>query len=556
MNVVILIPAYNPNRGFVDLVRSLAESDIRQIVVVNDGSRKGRQPIFERIKSIDRVTLLEHVENRGKGAALKTGLEHIRVEHHDSIGVVTADCDGQHCVEDIIAMAQKVAEDKGGPILGARTFGREYPLLKRLGNRITRSIMRVFYGLDLKDAQTGLRGIPTRLIPGVLQIPYNRYEFETEMLLVWKSEGLNITDIPIRTIDLPGHVPAHFSPLIDSMRIYFVLSRYVLVSIITAATDYMVFLLAYPVLTSVLATTYFSRLIALCINYFLVRQFVFCSRETIMRTFFKYVLLVVMSGFISAALVEYFVNSLDINIVAAKMISDLMLYVAIFVIQRDLVFVEKDQERVTDWDAYYESPYKTAHFSRAVTTRRLIANIERHMANTVEHMDIAELGGANSCFYASLREKFHPRKYCMCDNNTVGLDKIRETAGGNKDLQVQECDVLDMSVDAEFDVVFSVGLIEHFSVEDTAKAIKAHFDILRPGGIAIISFPSPTFLYRATRMVAEMLRLWIFHDERPLEDEEVDTTLSECGTVLNRELIWQIFLTQRMVVVRKSGTGE
>ena len=107
------------------------------------------------------------------------------VQEHlpDAIGIVTADCDGQHCVEDIVAVAEKLAQGAGSPILGARTFGRDYPLLKRLGNKVTRSVMRTFYGLNLKDAQTGLRGIPMRLVPGLFKIPYNRYEFETEMLL-------------------------------------------------------------------------------------------------------------------------------------------------------------------------------------------------------------------------------------------------------------------------------------------------------------------------------------------------------------------------------------
>lgn len=551
MNVVILIPAHNPHAGFVELLRELAVEDVRRVVVVNDGSRQDRRWIFERIAGLQNVTLLEHAGNKGRGAALKTGVAHVLLDYPDAVGVVTADCDGRHSVRDIMAVTREVAEGNGVPVLGTMTTDRERPLPERIGNRVIRLTMKTFYSLDLEDAWAGLRGIPMVLVRDLSDIPHNRNEFEIEMLLEWKAKGLSIVEIPIDAASAPGDSSTQFSMLLDSMRVYFVLYRYVFVSLVTAAADILVFLLAHPMLNSVLATTYCSRLAALGINYFLARRFVFCSEEAILRTFLRYAMLVAASGFTSAALVQYLLSVPGINILSAKVASDLLLYVAIFLIQRDLVFVEKEPERNTDWARYYESPCRTAHFSRAVTTRRLLANMARYGNGTADTLDVAELGGANSCFYASVLKRFSPRRYWVCDNNGAGLARVREAFRDNEDLHVQECDVLHMSLGAEFDVVFSVGLVEHFPAEDTARAIRAHFDVLKPGGIAIISYPSPTFLYKGTRLLAELLRLWIFHDERPLGDEEVDDTLSECGTVLSREMIWPVCLTQRMVVVRK-----
>jgi len=111
--------------------------------------------------------------------------------------------------------------------------------------------------------------------------------------------------------------------------------------------------------------------------------------------------------------------------------------------------------------------------------------------------------------------------------------------------------VLNLNLNMEADLVFSVGLIEHFSVRDTAKAVKAHFDILKSNGIAIISFPTPTFLYRMARFAAERLGLWIFHDERPLKQSEVSGTGGQYGQLLDQRIIWPIFLTQAMLVFRK-----
>ncbi len=63
------------------------------------------------------------------------------------------------------------------------------------------------------------------------------------------------------------------------------------------------------------------------------------------------------------------------------------------------------------------------------------------------------------------------------------------------------------------DVVFSIGLIEHFDPAGTRQAIEAHFALLKPGGYAIISYPTPTWLYRAARTLTEAAGLWKFHDE-------------------------------------------
>jgi len=100
------------------------------------------------------------------------------------------------------------------------------------------------------------------------------------------------------------------------------------------------------------------------------------------------------------------------------------------------------------------------------------------------------------------------------------------------------------------DIVMSVGLIEHFDGQGTKRAIQNHFRLLRPGGLAIILFPTPTFLYRATRFCAEMIGLWRFPDERPLRAEEVLPAIRETADVLYMKINWLIFLTQMIIVAR------
>jgi hypothetical protein len=100
--------------------------------------------------------------------------------------------------------------------------------------------------------------------------------------------------------------------------------------------------------------------------------------------------------------------------------------------------------------------------------------------------------------------------------------------------------------------VFSIGLIEHFDPEGTRRAIRTHFDLLRVGGCAIISFPTPTWLYTSARAIAEVLGVWRFPDERPLPRDEVSNVLASLGVVLFEKTLWPLVFTQRLMIIRKN----
>lgn len=202
----------------------------------------------------------------------------------------------------------------------------------------------------------------------------------------------------------------------------------------------------------------------------------------------------------------------------------------------------------TDWDLYYERPYKAASVTRGITARRLLRQIGRFAPPSPR---ICELGGANSCFFDTIQREIRPKEYHVVDNNRVGLERFRRRTEGMAGVFAHEQDVLKLTLEERFDVVFSVGLIEHFDTAGTAQAIDAHFKLLADGRIALISFPTPTFLYRAARRAAEACGAWVFHDERPLELQEVQQTAGRQGELLHHEVIWPIVLTQYLGVWRK-----
>lgn len=204
----------------------------------------------------------------------------------------------------------------------------------------------------------------------------------------------------------------------------------------------------------------------------------------------------------------------------------------------------------TDWTGYYQRPFVATSVTRQITTRRLIGHLTRNQATPTPK--IVEWGGGNSCFIEALYQHLKPQRYTVCDTNELGLTLMRQQAIRYPGLDALRADVLLSTAQSlQADIVFSVGLIEHFDPVGTARAIESHFACAKPGGLVLISFPTPTLLYRVTRFCAESLGLWAFPDERALQFAEVRHEMAKWGSFLASELIWPIVLTQGMLVFRK-----
>ncbi len=340
MNISVLIPSYKPDGKLIPLLRKLAAEPFDNIVVVDDGGGSEYSGIFDQLKKIPKTVVVKHETNRGKGAALKTGFAFIRDSYPNCIGIVSADADGQHKPADIVRVARALEQQKDALVLGARVFSGDVPLRSKIGNNLTRLLFRIFFRLDISDTQSGLRGIPLGMIPQFLAIPYNRYEYESEMLLSCSKNRLNlkIQEVPIETVYENNNAGSHFNPLIDSARIYFVLLRYTLASLASAAVDFIVFISVYPLVGNVLIATYAARTVSLFVNYGLVSRTVFYSKDKARQTFPKYLLLVIVSGFISSMLISYLHAKTDIPIGLAKIITESFLYIINFYVQKKIIF--------------------------------------------------------------------------------------------------------------------------------------------------------------------------------------------------------------------------
>ncbi len=332
MRCGVLIPAYEPGEALPALTRALMDKGV-PVVVVNDGSATGLE-YFERIRAQGAV-VLEHGENLGKGRALKTGLAWMAEQGYE--GVVTADADGQHSLEDILRVARALAGGTRRLVLGIRDVSR-MPNRSRTGNCLTRTLFRLLYGIKLQDTQTGLRGIPLtgENRSGLLSLTGERYEYEMEMLIeAGELFPAGIQELEIETIYLEdSDTSSHFRPLADGARIYSVLfrhfPRFFLSSILAFLVDYSLFNLLYYLLfhRSVPAAV-LARVVSAGVNYTVNRKLVFGSSYHLLG-YVKICLVILLAG---SGLMYLLVDCLSLHAFLVKPLVDCGLYVLSFAAQ-------------------------------------------------------------------------------------------------------------------------------------------------------------------------------------------------------------------------------
>ena len=339
---VVLIPAFSPNEKLLHLVEALFLLYNPNIIVVDDGSDKTSMPIFAKLDGLPYCTVLHHSTNMGKGNALKTGMKYFEENFPNAAGVVTADCDGQHTAADIFIINNLLIGNSDDLILGVRSFvGKNIPLRSRLGNLLTIKLFYLLTGLNVTDTQSGLRGIPRKHIDLFCSIRGQRYEYEMNMLLECKQHGISIRCTKIDTIYAEQNQGSHFNPLLDSIKIYLVLFRFVSSSLISFAVDYGSFILFLIISHShssfvVLIAGIVSRIISSTVNFKINRSVVFKNNNKISATryYILFVILMLVSSISVAGLHELFGGGAAIF----KIIVDSLLFFGSFTVQREWVF--------------------------------------------------------------------------------------------------------------------------------------------------------------------------------------------------------------------------
>lgn len=348
--VAVLIPSLDPDETLVKYTRELAEAGFQTIIVVNDGSKAEKEAIFDAVGA-QGVTVLHHAVNQGKGRALKTGFHFFlrKYTEDEMCGIVTADADGQHSVEDTVKVAKRL-EKEGSLVLGTRCFSEDnVPFKSRNGNRLTTLVFQLLYGKTIHDTQTGLRGIPYSYVTECLKMDGERFEYETAMLIDTIRSKMDMVEEPIQTIYINSNRETHFSAVRDSLRIYSVIFKCFFKYTITALLSFVIDIGLFSLLTkavfgamevkwAVLLGTVIARICSSLFNYTMNKNVTFENKESNLKTMLKYYLLCAVQALLSWGLVTFMFSRLQWDTTFLKMLVDTVLFFFSYQIQRLWVF--------------------------------------------------------------------------------------------------------------------------------------------------------------------------------------------------------------------------
>ena len=301
--ISVVLPSLDPDEKLVAVIDGLLEYGFTDIILVNDGSKPENLHYFEDAAARHpEIHLLHHEVNKGKGAALKNAFRWFLENRPDGFGVITVDGDNQHHPADTRACCEHMLKT-GHAVLGCRDFNQEdVPARSSFGNKTTSLIFKLFVGMTISDTQTGLRALPRNVLEILVDVYGDRFEYETNMLLAFKTHAITFDEVKIRTVYIEENKSSHFRVIHDSWRIYKLILahffRYTVSSLISAVVDTG----AYALLTAIFKSVFHgfaltaaagvgARVISSLLNFYMNKKLVFRTSVSTGKAMLRYYML-------------------------------------------------------------------------------------------------------------------------------------------------------------------------------------------------------------------------------------------------------------------------
>ena len=301
--ISVVLPSLDPDEKLIAVVDGLLEYGFSDIILVNDGSKAENLHYFTDLAAQHpEIHLLHHEVNKGKGAALKNAFRWFLENRPEGFGVVTVDGDNQHHPEDTRSCCEHMIKT-GHTVLGCRDFNQaDVPARSSFGNKTTSMIFKIFVGMTISDTQTGLRAIPRKVLEQLVDVYGDRFEYETNMLLAFKTKGIPFDEVKIRTVYIEENKSSHFRVIHDSWRIYKLILahffRYTLSSLTSAVVDTGAFSFLSWALQGMLkgfaltaAAGVAARVISSLLNFFMNQKLVFQTNVNTKKAMLRYYML-------------------------------------------------------------------------------------------------------------------------------------------------------------------------------------------------------------------------------------------------------------------------
>jgi len=216
--ILIVIPALDAGSSVGRVVEGCFEH-LSDVLVVNDGSTDDTHAAAERAGA----RVIDHEVNRGKGAALKTGFRAAIEEGFDA--VLSLDADGQHLPREIPKFLEAFRETRADLIIGDRShlWGGMVPR-RRNANRFSAWSISRCAGVRVPDSQSGFRVYSADMLRSI-PIRANGFAAESEVIVRAGRARRTIAFVSIDLGFVDGLSTSHYRPLLDTLRIAFVVGR-------------------------------------------------------------------------------------------------------------------------------------------------------------------------------------------------------------------------------------------------------------------------------------------------------------------------------------------
>jgi dolichol-phosphate mannosyltransferase len=196
----IIIPVFNEAKTIGQIVEKIVTLPLeKEIIIVDDGSTDGTDKILSGLTR-EKVKVIHHTTNRGKGAAVLTGLRYCGGE-----SVIIQDADLEYNPDDYIKLIELLKEQNADIVFGVR-FRKEYRglLIPRLGNRFLTTLFNILYGTHLNDTMTCYKLFKKDVLQN-LALESKDFNIEIEITAKAVKKKLNIHELPI------SYMPRNYS---------------------------------------------------------------------------------------------------------------------------------------------------------------------------------------------------------------------------------------------------------------------------------------------------------------------------------------------------------